>query len=674
MFRKISWFRLASIILLIINVGIFIYVNRTPILWQQSEFGFYNMFWSTPWDSRGEFFLESGLHVKDFLKIFDSESLDICFRARNLSYMMEMLAMKAKQGLEVISFRSYSLIGFHFINVLLCYLIVFKETASKRAAIITSVLFLNSGIALSTLLFPFRNTKLMLMTLILSAWLWIISSRENLLARSYKHLAVFVMVLLAALFTDEQSIFFILLLFFLIIQRRDFFKKYWHKLLKVILLTFVIYALLRELVLFVDLLVNQSVAPPLLGPYIGLLKKYYSSIRVFVDLGQAFFAFFLRKNFGYWDLTLLGALSFFAFAGILVMAIRSPKSRDTAFKLKGLAVIVLMQLLLYFDITTIHLPGRHSPSMFFYNYYYTYPAALLFTLGIGLAFSQFVSRKKAVCLLALCLVTIISASNARHKDELLKSPLNIQGYYFTHRRVIPHILKFKETLSTLERGPVYLAFPSGSQPVFRRRLGDKDLWGTDPLGKEQQLHPDFVSYATLIPVQFLKPIERGDLVISLRNVAAANKTPRAHDLVGVKFFYDVMQDQWFDLDILRNSAPEKKIMPQQIKNNSFNQTIPLPAVNHEMRCLLLVKGATEIDIGQQGKVIRLHQRYGYSFQLFHFVIPPRQQRMGDTLQFSLTPKGKNQVTEFFGPFFIDSSQGHFGEASFLAYQLFTLNG
>ncbi|MDZ4242653.1 MAG: hypothetical protein U1D99_07490, partial [Candidatus Omnitrophota bacterium] len=211
------WYYVVLSALCLINLAIFAGVASTPIHWQQGEFGYYNLFWSTRWEGRETLLLESGLRPTDFLKIFQSQEVDTWFRARHFSYLTEMLAFKAKQSFEIVSFHSISIFTLHLTNVTLCFLITRILTKSTAAAMLTALLCLNSGIAIATVLFPFRNAKLLVTALTLGTWLFILSTDGRFLKSSGKRIAGFIVLTMLSCFTDELSVFLVpvsFLLFF----------------------------------------------------------------------------------------------------------------------------------------------------------------------------------------------------------------------------------------------------------------------------------------------------------------------------------------------------------------------------------------------------------------------------------------------------------------------------
>ncbi|MDP2654124.1 MAG: hypothetical protein Q8Q08_08850 [Candidatus Omnitrophota bacterium] len=649
------WYYVVLSALCLINLAIFAGVASTPIHWQQGEFGYYNLFWSTRWEGRETLLLESGLRPTDFLKIFQSQEVDTWFRARHFSYLTEMLAFKAKQSFEIVSFHSISIFTLHLTNVTLCFLITRILTKSTAAAMLTALLCLNSGIAIATVLFPFRNAKLLVTALTLGTWLFILSTDGRFLKSSGKRIAGFIVLTMLSCFTDELSVFLVPVSFLLIFWKSPNRKEDFPKLLMLALGILFLHRTLYTLIILFEARFQNLIIPDLNGIYLQQLAQSYSSIAVAAEITQIFFMEFLRKNFGYWDSTWGGALSLGAFAGLVFFTLLHAHEKRHRPILTALAIVILGQCLFSIDIFTTNIPFKNFPSIFYANYYYTYPASIMACLWLGLGLSRTILTRKPLVLASMLLITVINLSNFRHKDQLVETPLKIHGYHQTHRPIIPHILALEKKLpGLLKSGPVYLSFPSGSRPVFQRKLGAKDLWSIDPVAHHQELLPSFASYSTLIPVAFLRRIERGDLVMSLQNVSATTAPGSTPEPFRARWFCDVPRGVCLDLTGIKNSQPEEHRSLKIIKKDTLHRTIAAPKPKPYDRCVFFVKGAASIDVhGLSQEPIHLRQRYGNSFQMFE--VPPADHDGGPVhVELTVVPVGPgDHQVEFLGPFFLN---------------------
>src|SRR5262249_3369708 len=139
------------------SLALFFSANSKPTYWLQNEMIAHDYFWSL--DGIGGTQLRSGLRWSDFSKILASDKVEGAgaFRARPISYLVEMLSFKFEQRFLQPSLRSRTLILIHLINVVLLGMLAYRVTRNAWAAICGALLLLGCSIALTTVSFTFRN-------------------------------------------------------------------------------------------------------------------------------------------------------------------------------------------------------------------------------------------------------------------------------------------------------------------------------------------------------------------------------------------------------------------------------------------------------------------------------------------------------------------------------------
>ncbi len=58
------------------NIGIFIYSNQQPVLWQQPEMAFERYYWSSDLSLQSQDLLHTGFHSDDWKKLFSVFRVD----------------------------------------------------------------------------------------------------------------------------------------------------------------------------------------------------------------------------------------------------------------------------------------------------------------------------------------------------------------------------------------------------------------------------------------------------------------------------------------------------------------------------------------------------------------------------------------------------------------------
>ncbi len=377
---------------IIINLIIFGKAISIPIFWQQGEITNHHFYWSKeePHDQSNS--LKSGLHFSDFLKIFSSEYIEGAFRTRHLSYLFEMLSFKLWQHLEIIAFKDYSLILLHIINVILLFLLTQRLTKNNLTALLSAALALNSGVAMATLLFPFRTAKLLLITLFNLGWLLIMSSEGKFLQSSNRKINLFFIIFLLALFTDEIAFFLFPILFFYILLTERFSKRNVLLIFRKTLLTLSFFFLSAIIFYIFDAHLGNGVTSWPIAYHMGTFLISINKGWFIFDIMTAFTTYFLRKNFGYWDFTFWGIASCLSFGYLLFYSVR----RKQDYLLNRIVGIIFTFIFLKALLFT-HPRGYHwgimpsnkiFPTILFFPYYYSYCESLLVSLSLGLLLNQ----------------------------------------------------------------------------------------------------------------------------------------------------------------------------------------------------------------------------------------------------------------------------------------------
>jgi len=171
-------------------------------------------------------------------------------------------------------------------------------------------------------------------------------------------------------------------------------------------------------------------------------------------------------------------------------------------------------------------------------------------------------------------ITFINLSNVVHLSENIKNTLKYHSNYFTNQNVIPSIKNFIHKASALKLGPIYLSFPSGSKEQFSR-IGKKTLKSIDPDSYTSPLLMDYFNYCTIIPSQFLKAIETGTMITSLKNIALVKNKNTRYDLKNSRYFFDIPNGKILDLKIIRDTYGIKNLIAQKINGKIFEKAFYL---------------------------------------------------------------------------------------------------
>ena len=619
-------------VLLILNLFLFFRANSWPIRWQQSEITFTDFFWSQ--ETPEVYTLHSGFNRNDFLKLLVApQVIDWHLRLRHFSYFIHMASLKLLQLGEIASFRDFSLIFLHLLNVCLLSFLIFRLTSQKSAAFLGAVILLNSGTALSTLLFPFMPAKVLIMTLFLGGWLLVASSAKKFSEQNGRFIFLFFAILYLAFFTDEFVFLLFPLVFYYIILK-DGYKSLMEK-------KIIYRAVLLAVVLAVSLLVLLKAMADLGYPASFEMHKkqlltslsYLKNPFVYSDTLRAFL-YFLRHNFGYWDVSFLGVSSFLAFLFLVILSLRSARPAPFLRRLV-LAIVFCMVVKAVF---VPHFFGHHRfvmppdarfPSLLFFSWYYVYPEAVFFAFLPALILKERMQNERQWVLI-LGLVTIMNFSNVYHLKNGPPDALAFHSWDDPYKRkAAEDILAIKKVLNLEKK--VYLSFPSG----------DKQL------SQIKRMEP-FELYLQIIPVMYIRAFEQGRCFMSLKNVLTGD-TASDDGLSQADLFYDVVDRQIYDLAGMRSRAATEgftsKMFRQPLSEektfdgqNPFNITFFLKG---RARISLVLNGQ-EIQIGKENL-------YGQSYKLFHFSFQPTT-ISSTAVQLKIDPE--EGPVYLIGPFFL----------------------
>ncbi|MDP2654156.1 MAG: hypothetical protein Q8Q08_09010 [Candidatus Omnitrophota bacterium] len=629
--------------LFLVQISLFLYVNTLPILYQQGEMIWQNIFWSLdPGQTQPAY--HTGVTKNDFAKIFMPSQIDyLGFRLRHVSYLADMLGFKFWQFLGVATFHNYTHSLIHLLNTILLGLTVVRLTGSRLTGYLAACFFLNSATAISTLLFPFRSAKLVVVTGFLLSCLWIATQKGRW---RLKDTVILAGLLVLTVLSDETSVFLLPAVFGLAVLKSPE-KTTWRN---PALPAFWAAGGICALLLGTTLMMSRKAHDPLgsvgyLGDLLRTYLGYFSHAAILTDTFQAAGLFFLRRNLGYWDASAWGLLAGAAsliLAYVLLRIRADQASRNIAVLL--LAVILIKALFLPHPSGLheyIMPPGAVFPSLLFFSHYYPYPDIALLAMALGLLSAKALQKNRNIFLVLLTAVTCIGMSNVSHSGEGVTDAIRFHQDYWIPAKTGRTILDARKRLDRRrQEGAVYLSFPSGSSEYFTRYTFDpaQGMASSYPEEYRAGIDPSFRDYASILPVMYLRAIEKGTAVISLKN-AGPEKIPSGNEMEQARFFLDVPTGHFFDLADCgweaRGSRPARTIRADS------GEEIIIP--DESMKIIIFVKGPADVLLRSAGRISLFRQTYGNSFQMFRLHTPvspfPRSLR--------LTPRGKS--AEVVGP-------------------------
>ena len=623
------------IILILVNFGIFGYLNTRPIHWMNDEMPCYNFYWSMV--DYNNLSLHSGIDSNDLIKPFISRYNDGAFRTRQVSYFFEMLSFKFWQSLEIGFFRNYTLIILHLINVILLWFIVYRISDNKWTAWFTALLLLNSGISTATLLFPFRITKLLMVTFFLCNFLVIFKLDRNLIVSRRRCLIVFFILFVFSCLTDEIFIFLIPIYFIFIKIYKNYNILNNIRFLKYLLISFI------GLIIFLLFVYHFSehVASSIKtwhNNYILNFLSYFKSPRTIFDNSNAFLCYFLRRNFGYWDFSFWGILAFISFMIMFAsIAMGLEKSREILFPLSLLLIIIIKSFLMpHMSIHQFIMPkNTFFPSMFFFSYYYVYSDDVLIIFCMGLLLKNFLLDIKNFFLM-LCCITIISISNMVHWTENINDALKFHHLNNEYReKIIDDVSYTRSIFIKNYNSPIYLSFPAGSSEFVDGRFGSNKYW------------PFYPAY---LLTMFLPSFERGELITSLGNVHPNKPFSSPYELVNAKWLLDVPTHEFFNLSSIKQANNNNDLIPKYFRGDKWFKLNVLTVTGAKSHFVFFIKGESEIILQINDKQIPFIQTYGNSYQIFDFYISKAKNSDIINSVLNIHPNNDKKEVTLVGPF------------------------
>ncbi|MCK5180057.1 MAG: hypothetical protein KAR32_11045 [Candidatus Omnitrophica bacterium] len=635
--KNIPYFS-AAIVLILLNIGIFFYANSFPLRWAHNEILYHYFVWAA--DGINDLTtLKSGLRFSDFAKPFMSTYVDGAFRTRHVSYLFEMLSFKFWQFFDKGFIRNYTLIGLHILNTVLSGILVAILTKKKWIAWISSLFLLNSGIALATLLFPFRNAKLLVMTFILLAWIIVARSSGKFCDAKASRIWLFFILLFLACFTDEAAFFLCPIIFIYIYFRDDAGGLFSRRLLGPAVITGLVFICCA--VQFLAIATRHIHGDHMIA-FQHIIRTWGSCYAngLFVrDLLRSFFMFFLRRNFGYWDLTLPGMLAAVSF---LLLIFHLARHSSTKYRRMCLAIGIV---LLIKAVILVHNGGYHKfimpettvlPSLFFFSYYYVYAEAVLLSIIIGLLMDvKAINDKKVV--FYLCLAGFIGLSNTLHLKKGPKDALMFHGWDQEHRvSMVDNIIALQKVIKNEQYQPLYLSFPCINEPLLRGKIMEQSV----------------PYYVKPILVMFLKEIEEGRTIVSLENIKPEKPFPSGEELRNADYFYDVIKKDTIDLRAVREEKGLDSLKSFRVRRGVPQVKLRFDLKSDDRHFLFFVKGKARIDIGLgQRPPVQVFQVFGYSYQVFRADINVPGEGGPHQMSIVITPKDVNQEVSVVGPLF-----------------------
>lgn len=625
-----------TLIFIIISIAIFFTSNIIQINWINDEILWQGFFWSM--SSPTDFNLQTGIHASDILKPFNIYHADGTFRARQVSYFTEMLSFKFWQNFELVLTNNFTITLIHLINSILAGYLVFLLANNIYCSIITLFLTLNCGVGLATILYPFRNAKLLVTTWFLVNFILIAKNKLSFSKYPLKTTIAFFSILLLSSFTDEIFLFLSVILFGYIFLKDGFASIKSKNLLIGLFTTICIFAALY--ISFYNISTKTIDPQAHTGEQVTFLKNlphYIFNIQTYKDINKAFFGYFLRRNFGYWGFDILGVLSFISFFGLAIFSLVNFK-KDSNLKVILLILFVITSKAILFP----HNAGYHNilmpegtffPSLFFFSYYYIYCEAILFCIIVGLLTKDIASNKKFYLFIILSILTI-SISNLYHlkngPQEVLKFMKFDKDNPEKPQSIVKRIEKIK-LIKTKNTTPIYISFPNSTDVIKARR--------NDP----------FVNlYARMIPILYLKSFENGALISDFKNLPhpAENNEPK---LLSAKTYYDVMTEDIYDISKLNLKENSNKFV---IINKGQIKTIPLFANNDTKEIIFFVKGYAGFLLHINGEKIEEGQQvYGETFKMLRINTQSLSTQIKKNL-LALSIAAISEKAELIGPFLV----------------------
>lgn len=648
--------RATILVLIALNIILFAKAMTFPVESQQWQVAYVNFFWSQELANPHPYHLTAGFKAADLPKIFMPYYCETGgLRARIFSNLLSLLNLKFSQQFEIISYKNISLVILHLINAGLVGLILWRLTTNRWGATLAGLLFLNSGICLSTLLYPFLNARLLLMTFVLSAWLCLIPCSEQRQGGGYTHRQLFCcfLFLLLAAFTDELAVL-LLPLPLIYLWFKDGRKGILNpKILIYLSATGVLFLLLLKGYILLVQKYQGEIDLNMQRQYLTNAPSLYSGWSWITDNLQAFFLFFLPRSFGYWGREWPGITALAAALSLFYLLARhtrpGPLINRLAWTFIGLIALKAVLFPHPFSYHRIIMPPYVKfPSLLFFSYYYTYVDAVLFSLALGLWLCTLPNKQQGRLLLILAtLITVLNLANVAQWKKGVRDTIA----FHSNALNLDDSRKILDIPKHLSARPgkkaVYLSFPSGTKKICTIDL-EKNTGVTifDPDAPKQNLLPNYRTYNLILPVLFLKCIERGECIISLKNTAppASGQGTKLQD---ANYFYDVFNERGFDLTQLGSAFAEQAAITA---TEPVQRTLEINSQGNK-RIIFFVQGAADIRLKAAQGTIQLKQDFGYSYQFFEVDLGSSDSPPGKKVELEINPVA-TEVT-LLGPFLLE---------------------
>jgi len=368
------------------------------------------------------------------------------------------------------------------------------------------------------------------------------------------------------------------------------------------------------------------------------LTAYFSQpIATVRDLAKAFFAFFLQRNFGYWDFSILGVSAFLSFTALIFMITKKllPFEKKLA---AAILVMVLIKALLLphnFGVHKISMPeGTVFPSLLFFQHYYAYCETVIFGLIFGILLAKGITDSRKFTLTLLC-ITIISLSNVYHLKSGPQNALEaVNRHLPVPKMAMKDLLRVKWYLTQKNLRPFYLSFPTINADYIHGTWADTE-----------NISPNV--YTDFILVNYLRPIEKGDAIISLKNPSAPAFPPE-DELTNAATFLDIFTEESLDLKRLREGKELSVLSPREAarsKPGAHSETLTQPI----KEAVFFIKGRAQYQFKINDQTFTGEQSYGNSYEMFRFPIPP-EMKTSIRLELMVVPADKSREAYFVGPF------------------------
>ena len=635
--KQSNFYKLIGALIIFLNIALFMYINTVPIHWTNGEIVYHGLFWSL--NNLDDVHFHTGLRMNEWIKPFYDYYVDGVFRLRHISYLSEMLSFKFWQYFELVFFRNYTIIGLHVLNVLLLGKLIFQMTQNKHSAYISALLMLNSGIAVSTLLYPFRNAKVLVMTFFLLGWLLVTSNNRKLTQLGWREFFSFFIVLLLAILTDETAIFIIPIIFiYITLKDKSSELIHPHTIIGFTALLGILGVLTYSALNITAIVTNSE---PYTGAYFKFFenfRSYFSNFRTISDISKAFFNYFLRRNFGFWDKSLGGIASGIAAALLFISALVYKSKRRELKLVIAVSLIILAKAFLLPHNSGIHhtiMPeGTVFPSLLFFSYYYSYCETILIALIVGLLLNNAsLPQNRFICLLSL--VTIISTSNVIHLKNGPYDALTHFGWdRSSSQQQVKNVLAIEKALSNNKMHPLYLSFPSG----HLKTLGYWRFESPSPF------------YGRIIPIRHLRSIEEGRVIVSYQNLKPKQPFEFTHELSNTKIFYDVITKKMYDIEQIRTEKGLKAMVPEEFSKQTKSTKSLIAHSKDISHLVFFVKGISTFILEIEGEKTYNKQSYGQSYQMYFFDLKKNEFHAPPKILIRFISSAVNESVQLVGPF------------------------